>query len=385
MLGSVVLKNENRHQSDPGEAERKFFYVGSVSDAGLQGKITAINSSSDVDKIFSNDLTSAAYHDIKAAIANAAGPIFLDFWGVADPTHAADAVDKATSNFEYEAVCYCDPVSTSAELEAIHAQIETLKASKGQFLFAITKTTDITTEQSWSDYVTVCSNLVSSVAAETIIVVPSIFGNELGVLAGRLCNRTVTIADSPIRVETGPLVGLGVNDSARFPTDEVTGQRIDSEGEPIDNPTLKQLDELRLSVPQHYIGMHGWYWADGLTLDEDTGDYKVIENLRVVLKACRRVLKVATPMIGNRQLNSTVQGTNSARSRLLQPLLKMSRASVINGVTFVGEIKRPTEEAISIVWKTQKTVQILMSIRPYLSQKSIEIGIGLDLSTQREG
>lgn len=34
-------------------------------------------------------------------------------------------------------------------------------------------------------------------------------GNEPGVLAGRLCNRAVTVADSPARVKTGALLNLG--------------------------------------------------------------------------------------------------------------------------------------------------------------------------------
>ncbi|CBJ92158.1 conserved hypothetical protein [Xenorhabdus nematophila ATCC 19061] len=63
---------------------------------------------------------------------------------------------------------------------------------------------------------------------------PSLWGHEAGVLAGRLCNRSVTVADSPARVQTRPLTDLG---KADFP--------FDGTGKPIDLATLQALEKLR--------------------------------------------------------------------------------------------------------------------------------------------
>ena len=97
-----------------------------------------------------------------------------------------------------------------------------------------------------------------------------------GAYAGRLCNRAVSIADSPCRVKTGALVGLG-------------NKPVDKDGIPLPLATLQTLEQNRYSVPMWYPDYDGIYWADGRTLDAEGGDYQVIENLRVAYKVARRM------------------------------------------------------------------------------------------------
>lgn len=50
------------------------------------------------------------------------------------------------------------------------------------------------------------------------MVVPNLFGTDQGALAGRLPSDNASIADSPMRVETGAARGLG-----SLPTDKDSG------------------------------------------------------------------------------------------------------------------------------------------------------------------
>nr|WP_230413526.1 DUF2586 family protein [Zooshikella ganghwensis] len=76
-------------------------------------------------------------------------------------------------------------------------------------------------------------------------VVPQLHGNNVGVLAGRLCNSSVSIADSPMRVATGPLIGLG-------PVPK------DKEGMALPSAIIVELDKIRLSVPQNLSRLSGY-------------------------------------------------------------------------------------------------------------------------------
>ncbi len=64
-------------------------------------------------------------------------------------------------------------------------------------------------EESQSKYLARLSTLQQGIAEKAIQLVPCLWGNEPGVLAGRLCSRAVTVADSPARVKTGALLNTG--------------------------------------------------------------------------------------------------------------------------------------------------------------------------------
>ena len=202
------------------------------------------------------------------------------------------------------------------------------------------------------------------------MLVPTLFGNEAGVIAGRLANRAVTIADSPCRVQTGALLDLG---SAEKPKDK--------EGAEITLAHLKALEMARYSVPMWYPDYDGYYWADGRTLDAEGGDYQVIEYVRIVDKAARRIRLQAIAKIGDRSFNSTSASTEYHKTYFSAVLREMSKSATIAGKTFPGECMPPKEGDIEIVWKSKTKVAIYIKVRPYDCPKEITVNIFLDLET----
>ncbi|MBU9838384.1 DUF2586 family protein, partial [Rahnella aceris] len=88
------------------------------------------------------------------------------------------------------------------------------------------------------------------------------------------------------------------------------------------------------SVPMWYPDYDGYYWADGLTLDAEGGDYQAIEYLRIADKAARRVRLQAIAKIADRSLNSTPSSIAAHQALFAKVLREMSVASQINGITF---------------------------------------------------
>ena len=141
------------------------------------------------------------------------------------------------------------------------------------------------------------------------------------------------------------------------------------------------MDENRFSVPQWYPDYDGTYWGDCNMLDVDGGDYQVVENLRVVQKAMRRIYPLAVARIGDRRLNSTPVSIAENKTYFMRPLRAMAKSVVIQGMTFPGEIKPPSDDAIEIVWLSRTQVVIYLTIQPYHCPKAITVNLALDLST----
>ncbi len=86
----------------------------------------------------------------------------------------------------------------------------TLQANYGRFIWFGLAIGGPKQGEAWADYVTRLAQLQDGIASPGVQLVPRLWGNEPGVLAGRLCNRSVTVADSPARVATGAVTALGV-------------------------------------------------------------------------------------------------------------------------------------------------------------------------------
>lgn len=145
---------------------------------------------------------------------------------------------------------------------------------------------------------------------------------------------------------------------------------------------LQSLQVNRYSVPMWYHDYDGIYWADGRTLDVEGGDYQVIENVRVVDKASRRVRLRAIPKIADRSLNSTPGSIAAHETYFGKPLREMAISTQINGVEFPGEVKPPKDGDITITWTSSEAVQIYLVVRPYESAKEISVSIELDTSLE---
>lgn len=382
---NVTINQLNQRQGKINEVERTVLFVGNAATG--DGDLVALNSQSDIDTALT-DASEALREVVRAAKVNAGQNWQAYALLVAAGNSTAtwpSAIESVQDLISVEGVVAVTQLADASEgrttIEAFSALRETLVSKLGRWVwFVLTASGPLTIPGSgakpgvtWADYLKFQSALAKDIAAHAVQLVPSLWGNEAGVLAGRLCNRSVTIADSPARVKTGAIVGLGI-ESSDLP--------VDSAGIELDLAQLRAMHDLRYSVPMWYPDYEGIYWADGLTLDVKGGDYPVIEYLRIVDKAARRVRIQAIAKIGDRSLNSTPASIASHKTYFSKTLREMSRSTQINGVTFPGEVKPPQEGDVEITWTDTETVQIYLVVRPYESPKSITVSIMLDSSLE---
>lgn len=228
-------------------------------------------------------------------------------------------------------------------------------------------TAGIAPQQTWGAYVVEQKAIVNGLAAPRVLPVPQLHGNNLGVLAGRLANASVSVADTPMRVATGAIVGLGAEPK-------------DMDGILLTSAVLTQLDAARLSVPQTYPDYPGTYWGDGNLLDTPGSDFQVIENLRVVNKAARRVRVLLIRYVGNRSLNNSANSMATTTSKLMAPLRAMAKSTKFAGQVFPGEIEQPKDGDIVLTWTSKTSVVAYLKLRPLNCPKDLTANIALDLS-----
>ena len=384
MLGIVTVSSRNQYQNTINEIERRFVFIGKTPKAELQNKVTFLNAQTDINALFgavpveSKKTKSVALVDtflrdvLIAAQINGGSGWSASVVGLPSDGDWKAALDAANKELSFEAVVLTDFMTTKADLEAVSSKMAEVESKDARFMLAITCTAPITGLETWDAYSTKQTALLKGFTSARVMCVPTLFSNDIGILAGRLCIRSVTIADSPMRVKTGPLLSMG-------------SASIDKDGKPFPQELLTVLDANRYSVPQTYPGEDGWYWADGNTLDLETGDYKVIEHLRIVLKACRNVYKIAIPTVADRSLNSSPNSIAVNKNLYMKPLLQMGAPVIINNVRFPGEIHPPKDNAVEINWLSDKKTEIYITVRPIDSQKDITIGVGIDLSKSETG
>ncbi|HCU66175.1 MAG TPA: DUF2586 domain-containing protein [Rheinheimera sp.] len=365
-LGKVQVNNLNQGQGDIAAIERHFLFVGLAGAESEESQLFSIGAQTDLEATFAD---SPLRKQLIAAQLNAGQNWTAAVYPLAAGEDVFDAITAANEVQSFEMVVFCDISATAAEITAKHDYLFGLQASHGRFVSGIAAVAGINeATQTWAAFEAALVALQAGVAAHLIVPVPQLHGNNAGVLAGRLCNRGVSIADSPMRVATGAVMGLGVSP-------------VDSADKPLTLATLETLANARFSVPQWYPDLAGIYWGDGTTLDAAGGDYQYIEHLRPVHKASREVRILAIRRIADRALNSTPASIELNKSYFMKPLRNMSKSSVILGTQFPGEIQPPREGDIKIVWTTNKAVTIYMVVRPYNSPKEITVNILLDLSS----
>ena len=377
---SVTINQYNTHSSTPAGIENTLLFVGNAKNN--KGSIIPVNAGSDLDALLGTD-ASPLKNFLQAALLNAGQDAF--FWACILPDAAKElrqpevkpvdlwkqAILTAQESVSAEGIVLTEPVSNRDDIVALQAlRTEIINRHKRWVWFILTVAAN-DGKKSWADYVTALTALQKDIAAPQVMLVPEFFGNEPGVLAGRLCNSAVTIADSPARVATGPLTG--------FKT--ITRPR-DSAEQPLDLATLQALAAVRYSVPMWYADYDGYYWADGVTLEVNGGDYSVIEYVRIADKAARRVRLMAIPKIADRTLNSTPGSVSAHETLFARPLRTMAKSVQINGVTFPGEVRPPQKGDVTITWADENTVNINLVVRPYASPKAIRVGIQLDHSLE---
>ena len=364
-LGKVSVNNLNLGQGAVTEIERYFLFIGPA--AKNVGELLALNTDSDLDGAL-GIATSDLKTQITAARLNGgdrwaciAAPIGLDEdWPA--------ALERAQQQgYSVEAIVITEPVTTGVELSKMHEAAVRLNDVYGRRSFVMAASAGITAAQSWAQYLTEQRAITADLAAPRVLVVPQLHGNDLGVLAGRLANTAASIADSPMRVATGAVLGLG-------PTPE------DSENVPLPSATRAELDKARFSVSQTYSDFPGVYWGDGNLLDTPTSDFLVIEYLRLADKASRQVRPLLIRRVADRRLNSTANSMAVASTALMAPLRAMAKSVAFAGQVFPGEIEAPKDGAIVLFWKSKTAIEVYIKIKPYNCPKDITANIALDLS-----
>lgn len=369
---TVTVNQVNQLLGETTEVERTLLFIGSGT--VNVGKTLAVNAQSDFDELLGAD-DSPLKRDVMTAQANA-GQNWWAFIHVLDAEEAqesawVDAVMAAQLVCSVEGVVLSDDIVAKTQINQAITLRANLIAKYGRWVWFILAVQGMQEDESQADYLARLATIQDGVAEKAVQLVPRIWGNEPGVLAGRLCIRAVTIADSPARVKTGALVSLG--------SDELP---LDGAGRTVEVATLQALEAKRFSVPMWYPDYAGFYWSDGRTLDVEGGDYQTIETVRIVDKAARRVRLLAIAKIADRSLNSTPGSIAAHQTYFSKPLREMSTAANINGVSFPGEVKPPQDGDVSIVWKTTKAVDIYIVVRIYETPLTITISLLLDASLE---
>ena len=365
----VQINNENQLQGPLTEIERHLLFVGS---APLNtGELLSFNTQSDFDLLL-GPADSELKRNLQAAMANAG-----QNWTAAGyvlPTDGdwMDAVREAQQSGSYEGVVVLGQSWDAEQIQAAHALSQELIAKWGRWQFMLLDVAPIDPlTQSWSDYAASLVALQTGIAADSVGLIPRLWPNLIGAYAGRLCNRAVSVADSPCRVKTGPLLSLG-------------DKPLDMDGAPLALDTLQLLEQNRYSVPMWYPDYDGYYWADGRQLDVEGGDYQVIENLRVAYKVARKTRVRAIARLGDRSFNSSPGSTAAAVTYFGKDLREMSRATVINGQPFPGDVAPPQDGDITIEWTAKNLVAIYVVVRTVDCPKGITVSIVLDLTLNNQ-
>ncbi|MGL5421912.1 MAG: DUF2586 domain-containing protein [Serratia fonticola] len=378
---NVTINQLNQRQGIINEIERTVLFIGHAHDeATTPGDLIMLNSQSDID-VELTDASDSLRENLRTAQLNA-GQNWQAYAMIvpadADTAAKVDAIRNVQTMISVEGVVSIGDLSadtTAVDIGIFSALREELISKLGRwvwFMLAVPGPLDGVAPQSWAQYLEQLSTNATGQAAHAVQLVPALWGNEVGALAGRLCHRSVTIADSPARVKTGALVGL----SSDLP--------VDSAGVELNLAHLRTMHDLRYSVPMWYADYEGMYWSDGLTLEVKGGDYPVIEYLRIVDKAARRVRLQAIAKIADRALNSTPSSIAAHKTYFSRTLRDMSRSAQITGVTFPGEVKPPREGDVEIVWSYTTAVSIYLIVRPYESPKAISVSIMLDTSLEAQ-
>ncbi|MGF1761364.1 DUF2586 domain-containing protein [Photobacterium sagamiensis] len=363
--GKVEVNNLNLGQGGVPEIERHLLYIGRTDKAELQGKVTRINNMTNLDEVVVDDALGA---NVKVAQLNGKQNWTGAIFGLAADDTWEEAVNIANLSDSFEGICIVDITTEKADFDAMQAKATELTSKLGRWVFFLAACPGIDkAAQTWADYETMMLNLVKDVAANMVVPVPQLNGNNVGVLGGRLCDRAVTVADTPMRVATGSALGLG-----EMP--------VDSADKPLEMSTITVLADARHSVPQWYADFEGVYWSDATTLETKGGDYQYLEYVRPVHKLNRRVRVKALRRIGDRILNTTPPSIELNRSYFRKDMKIMSKTTEIGGITFPGEIMSPRDEDVTIQWTTKTKVVIGLMVRPHNCPKHIVVNIALDLS-----
>jgi len=353
----VIIKILNMMRGPIAGVENHFLFVGLGNVTGTERNLIMVDSTTDLDKALEK-ADDALKATVKAAQLNGKQGWTAGVMILKEDSEWKAAVYKANETSSFEAFVLNWPAEDKTLLEEAVAMRHSLKAKLGREVFAIctTKAIDPTAEtgQDWATWLAATVAVQNSVASEYISVVPQVhlINSTIGIYAGRLANKEVSIADSPARVKTGSVIGD-------------TALATDKDKAPLELATLKALESNRYAVPMWYPDYPGQYWTTGRTMDVPGGDFQDLRHIRVAMKAARKLRVRAIARIADREFNSTPGSMAAAKLYFTQDLRVMATVKKIGDYEFPGEIKPPLDEDITITWITDEEVEILLAVTPY--------------------
>lgn len=362
MQGKVSVTSLNTGSGATKEVERSVLFIG-VGTNNL-GTIVALNAQSDLDALISAG-DSALKTQLASWVRN--GDDLVSGWAI--PITQGDdimaLIDKAMDqNISPEIIVITTPMTGKSDVESYQAKALEILSSHARRVRFLLAAPGLVALQTWATHLAALTPLIDGVVGDRVAVIPLLFGDELGGVAGRLCKRSVTIADSPMRVQTGALSLLPL------PTD--------NDGAPLTNAVTAALDAIRFSCVQFYPDFDGIYFGDVNMLDAEGGDYQTIEAGRIVDKAARQVRIIAIYQIKNRRLNNSPTGIGFGKRVLGKPLRQMAKSINIGSDKFPGEIREPKDDSISLTFMNERQLQVILKVQPIDSPSEILIGIMLD-------
>jgi len=363
-LGKVSVSSVDTGSGDFTSTENQFLFIGAAGKNA--GTIQYIDQTSDLDEVLG-----VPSSKLKTAVEWARNNAGTNWTCVAMPLASAGGWETAfdtamAQNLSCEMVVVTDPVATTAELDEMNVAITSAENEFGRYMhmIAVTAAMDSST-QTWMDFIADFEAIQDGAAMPLMSLVPQVFPGWLGAYCGRLCDEALSIADTPMRVATGAIVGIST-----LPED--------ADGVTYNMSHATALNNARGTVPQIYAGQDGIYCSDGMTLAVEASDFSVIENCRVVNAVKREVLVLATKKIGDRSMNSTPASIAAHEAYFMRPMIDRS----VSVGDQPGTVKKPQDGDVSIVWKTRTSVAIPLLVRPYNCPKAIAATVALVLSNE---
>ncbi len=363
-LGKVSVSSKDTGSGDFTSAENQFLFIGQGGKNA--GTIQYIDQTTDLD-----DVLGVPASKLKTTIQWARQNAGTNWTCIAMPQAAAGTWETAfdtamAQNLVCEMVVVTDPVTTTAELDAMNVAVTNAENEFGRYMhmMAVTPVIDVATE-AWADFIAGFEAIQDGAAMPLMSLVPQVFAGWLGAYCGRLCHEAQSIADTPMRVASGAIVGLST-----LP--------VDKDGITFNMSHAKALNDARGTVPQIYAGQDGIYCSDGMTLAVEASDFAVIENCRVVNAVKSEVLVLATKKIGDRSMNSTPASIESHKTYFMRPMINRS----VSVGDQPGTVKKPQDGDVDVVWTTRTNVAIPLLIRPYNCPKAIAATVALVLSNE---
>ncbi|AAZ93661.1 unknown [Pasteurella phage F108] len=189
MFPSVQINTLNLLSGEVKEIERHALFVGVTTQR--ETKLTSVTPDSDFDKVFGVGADEIK-KQVRAAMLNAGQNWIAHVMLV--PQDSYDfraAVRKANevASFEYAVNTHATGVDKAAinKLQELYIELLTKLGRRTFFIQAIAGVNpDSGDGETWAQYVQKLTTLQQTVVADHVMLVPLLFGNEVGVIAGRL-------------------------------------------------------------------------------------------------------------------------------------------------------------------------------------------------------